>query len=184
MNCAPGLTPSDGAGVSTAGSPEVNIKTSTGGAFFVVGPEREKEHVLNKMNWLVVMITTMIRDGLTTPEGETTEIADWVDKEDRIEGDLRSTARNNSSLLPLKLPRPKPLKIREAKIQKLTLGRASTAQPSAQNSAVSCSRLSSKQPPRLVGKGRSSQDVSNATKNSKNGGRNQREISIERDGEQ
>ncbi|KZV28395.1 GTP-binding protein (ISS) [Dorcoceras hygrometricum] len=37
---------------------------------------------------------------------------------------------------------------------------------------------------KLVGKDRSSQEVSNATKNSKNGGRNQRKIAIENDGEQ
>ncbi|KZV54832.1 hypothetical protein F511_38264 [Dorcoceras hygrometricum] len=44
--------------------------------------------------------------------------------------------------------------------------------------------LSSTQPPRLVGKERSSQEVSNATKNSKNRGRNRRKIAKERDGEQ
>ncbi|KZV37551.1 myb-like protein X-like [Dorcoceras hygrometricum] len=52
------------------------------------------------------------------------------------------------------------------------------------NSAVSRSRSSSTQPPRLVGKERSSQEVSNATKNSKNGGRDQRQFAIESDGEQ
>ncbi|KZV49475.1 hypothetical protein F511_36869 [Dorcoceras hygrometricum] len=57
-----------------------------------------------------------------------------------------------------------------------------TAQSTARNSAASRSLSSSKQPPRLVGKGRSTQEVSNATKNSQNGGRNQREIAIERDG--
>ncbi|KZV53045.1 hypothetical protein F511_27057 [Dorcoceras hygrometricum] len=46
--------------------------------------------------------------------------------------------------------------------------------------AVSRSRSSSTQPPRLVGKERSSQEVSNATKNSKNGGRKQRQIAIEK----
>ncbi|KZV16159.1 glutamate-1-semialdehyde 2,1-aminomutase, chloroplastic-like [Dorcoceras hygrometricum] len=57
-------------------------------------------------------------------------------------------------------------------------------QPTARNSAASRSCLSSKQPPSLVGKERSFQEVSNATKNSKNGGRNQREMAIESDGEQ
>ncbi|KZV49351.1 calmodulin-binding transcription activator 6-like [Dorcoceras hygrometricum] len=51
------------------------------------------------------------------------------------------------------------------------------------NSAASRSRPSSKQPPILVGKERSFQEVSNATKNSKNGGRNQRETAIESDGQ-
>ncbi|KZV42316.1 hypothetical protein F511_40857 [Dorcoceras hygrometricum] len=50
------------------------------------------------------------------------------------------------------------------------------------NSAVSRFRSSSTQPPRLVGKESSSQVVSNATKNSKNGGRNQRQITIESEG--
>ncbi|KZV24116.1 vacuolar protein sorting-associated protein 13B-like [Dorcoceras hygrometricum] len=56
-----------------------------------------------------------------------------------------------------------------------------TAQSTARNSAALRSRLSSKQPPKLVGKERSFQEVSNATKNSKNGGRNQREMAIESD---
>ncbi|KZV34479.1 hypothetical protein F511_30015 [Dorcoceras hygrometricum] len=59
-----------------------------------------------------------------------------------------------------------------------------TAQLTARNSAASRSLLSSKQPPILVGKERSFQEVSNATKNSKNGGQNQREIAIDSDGEQ
>ncbi|KZV28065.1 hypothetical protein F511_02151 [Dorcoceras hygrometricum] len=49
------------------------------------------------------------------------------------------------------------------------------------NSAVTRSPYSSTQPPRLIGKERSSQEVSNATKNSNNEGRNQREIAIESD---
>ncbi|KZT76924.1 Beta-Amyrin Synthase [Dorcoceras hygrometricum] len=52
------------------------------------------------------------------------------------------------------------------------------------NSAASSSRPSSKQPPRLVGKESSVQEVSNAINNSKNGGRNQWEMAIESDGEQ
>ncbi|KZV48439.1 mediator-associated protein 1-like [Dorcoceras hygrometricum] len=56
--------------------------------------------------------------------------------------------------------------------------------PSAHHSSVVDTRIRSTQPPRLVGKERSSQEVSNATKNLKNGGRKQRQIAIENDGEQ
>ncbi|KZV30846.1 glycosyltransferase family 28 protein Monogalactosyldiacylglycerol (MGDG) synthase [Dorcoceras hygrometricum] len=78
----------------------------------------------------------------------------------------------------LKITRPK------TSSNKSVQGKVCTAQPTARNSAASRSCLSSKQPPRLVGKERCFQEVSNATKNSNNGDRNQREITIESDGEQ
>ncbi|KZV55772.1 hypothetical protein F511_15008 [Dorcoceras hygrometricum] len=59
-----------------------------------------------------------------------------------------------------------------------------TAQSTARNSAASRYLSSSTQPPRLIGKERPSQEVSNATKNSQNRGRKQRQMAIESDGEQ
>ncbi|KZV23103.1 hypothetical protein F511_06627 [Dorcoceras hygrometricum] len=109
----------------------------------------------------------------------------------------KDTSSNNSSLLPLKLPRQLPLKIpRSLNLPKIPNILAQTnerklTQRIETHGATYCSIQPFRVPApaqhsfqKLVGKDRSSQEVSNATKNSKNGGRNQREISIENDGEQ
>ncbi|KZV53493.1 membrane-bound transcription factor site-1 protease-like [Dorcoceras hygrometricum] len=89
----------------------------------------------------------------------------------------KDTSRNNSSLLPLKLPRQIPFKIpRSLNLPKIPNILAQTnerklTQRIETHGATYCSI-------------HSSQEVPNATKNSKNGGRNQREITIESDGEQ